>query len=255
MSRRESVFDVVEFKADVAGPGTFEALVSVFGNVDRQGERVNPGYFDKSIERWREKGDPVPAVWSHNWADPHAYFGEVDPSQLHAEGPGLRVRGKADLDDPTAVKILKLLKSRRVTQWSFAHEVIDEKRADDGVIDLLEGDLIELGPTLRGANPLTATLAAKSDGTTAVLLGDVELGRLGTFEKSDPPPEPDPPPPPPDPPAPPETKADLVASLRIIRDGAAKLLEQLEPGEPEPAKGPDPDLATRLEQARLETSS
>jgi HK97 family phage prohead protease len=175
---RRAVFPVVEFKADVDGPGSFEAIVAVYGNVDRQNDRIVKGAFDASIARWRESGDPIPAIWSHNWADPHAYFGEIDPQKVRSTDQGLIVRGQADADDPTAVKIHKLLKSRRVTQWSFAYEVLREKQASDGANELLELDLFETGPTLKGANPLTATLDAKSDGTTAILIGDLEIGTL-----------------------------------------------------------------------------
>jgi Caudovirus prohead serine protease len=56
-----------------------------------------------------------------------------------------------------------LLKSRRVRQWSFAYDVIKERTADDGVNELIELDLIEIGPTLKGANPMTDTIDVKGD--------------------------------------------------------------------------------------------
>jgi HK97 family phage prohead protease len=168
MPTKQAVFDVVDFKAD-GTKGTFTALVSVYGNVDRHGERVQPGAFDKSLARWREKGDPIPVIWSHNWADPHAYVGEIDPDNAVSTDRGLQVTGKMDLDDPFAAKVHKLLSSRRVAQWSFGYEVLDEKTAKDGAVDLLELDLIETGPTLKGANPMTDTAAVKADEVTLPL--------------------------------------------------------------------------------------
>jgi HK97 family phage prohead protease len=170
---KQAVFDVVDFKADGA-KGTFTALVSVYGNVDRHGERVQPGAFDKSLARWREKGDPIPVIWSHNWADPHAYVGEIDPDNAVSTDRGLQVTGKMDLDDPFAAKVHKLLSSRRVAQWSFGYEVLDEKTAKDGAVDLLELDLIETGPTLKGANPMTDTAAVKADDVISLPLDIAE---------------------------------------------------------------------------------
>jgi HK97 family phage prohead protease len=182
VTKRTAEFPVVAFKADDAGRGTFSALVAVYGNVDRQGDRIVPGAFDKSLARWRETGDPVPVIWSHNWADPHAYVGQIDPGNVTSTERGLQVAGRLDLDDAFAVKVHRLLKSRRVTQWSFAYEVFDERPADDGANELLELDLLECGPTLRGANPVTATLAAKSGNgegdDDAHLRARLELARL-----------------------------------------------------------------------------
>ena len=173
MSRR-SVFDVVRFKADSGGQGTFTALVAVYGNVDRQGDRIVPGAFDKSIARWREAGDPIPVIWSHDWANPMSYIGAVDPEHVATAGRGLEVAGRLDVDDPFAAKVHKLLRERRVTQWSFAYDVFDERSASDGANELLEVDLIETGPTLRGANPATTTVAAKSTTPNLELLGRID---------------------------------------------------------------------------------
>ena len=47
--------------------GNVEALVSVFGNVDYQGDRVMKGAFDVSLLKWAVSGDPIPVIWSHDW--------------------------------------------------------------------------------------------------------------------------------------------------------------------------------------------
>ena len=68
--------------------------------------------------------------------------------------------------NPRAAQIFKLLKERRVSSWSFAYDVIRDQRADDGADELLEVDLIEVGPTLKGANSQTHTITAKSHTTS-----------------------------------------------------------------------------------------
>jgi hypothetical protein len=55
--------------------GEFEALVAVFGNVDKGGDRIMPGAFTKTLAAWRASGDPVPVIWSHDWNTPDAHIG------------------------------------------------------------------------------------------------------------------------------------------------------------------------------------
>lgn len=65
------------------------------------------------------------------------------------------------LDTEEGRKAFRLLKSGAVRQWSFAYNTIDSRRASDGANELLELDLLEVGPTLVGCNPDTRTLAVK----------------------------------------------------------------------------------------------
>lgn len=188
MERLTKTYPVASFKKlpDENGKtGRFEAVVSVFGNVDLQGDRVQPGAFSKSISNWRAKGDPIPAIWSHDWANPFAHFGYSDPNDVEEvtssgkagtiEG-GLRVIGQADVGPGGAAlpgkefakQVYDLLDERRVTEWSFAYDVIREQRAADKANDLLELGLIEYGPTLKGANPDTFTIGVKA----ATLIGE-----------------------------------------------------------------------------------
>jgi len=165
--------DTKDFKAVVkaAGPadglaeGEFEAIVSVFGNVDSVGDSVVKGAFADDLKAWEESGDPVPVIWSHDWADPFSHVGAVKSAEEIDQG--LKVRGALDLDNPTAVQVWRLLKGRRVTQFSFAYDVLDaEIVTKDGVEvqELRRLKLYEVGPTLIGANQATELLAAKARG-------------------------------------------------------------------------------------------
>jgi len=154
--------------------GTFEALVSVFGNVDHANDRVMPGAFAKSLERWTESGDPIPVVFSHRWDDLDAHIGKVLSAEETDEG--LLVTAQLDVaDDPAAAKVHRLLKDRRIREFSFAYDVVDEKKAKDGTNELIELDVIEVGPTLKGMNPDTVLVGAKRRGKVyAPLAGSVE---------------------------------------------------------------------------------
>jgi HK97 family phage prohead protease len=159
-------YEVAQFKAlpDENGTkGRFEALVSVFGNVDLQGDRVVKGAFAKSLEKWQESGDPIPIVWSHEWANPFAHIGSADPKEAEETDDGLKIVGTLDMDDPFAAKVYSLLKQRRVKEFSFAYDIIEEQEAEDKANELKVLDLIEAGPTLKGANPETQLLGVKRD--------------------------------------------------------------------------------------------
>jgi HK97 family phage prohead protease len=164
----EASFDLIEFKAaDEAGEpaGLFAAIVSVFGNVDRNGDRVVRGAFTESLKRWRESGRKIPVVFSHEHKDVDSFIGEVDPADVQETDKGLVVAGKLDIDsNPKARRIFDLLKSGRLNQWSFAYGVKAEKPGADHARELHEVDLFELGPTLIGANAEALTLAVKEAG-------------------------------------------------------------------------------------------
>lgn len=145
--------------------GQFEAIVSVFGVEDSYGEVVMPGAFDKSLAEWAAKGDPVPSIFSHNWKDPMAHHGHAEKIESRPEG--LWVRGECDDMDtnPVSAQIYRLLKSRRITQFSFAFDIVEAGWAErDGheVYELRELKLIEFGPCLLGVNRETELLAAKA---------------------------------------------------------------------------------------------
>jgi HK97 family phage prohead protease len=153
-------------------PGTFEAFVSVFDNVDLDNERVRPGAFAGTLARWRESGDPIPVIFSHQWGDLDAHVGVVvDASEVPAGDPrlpaeiaglgGLYVKGALDIGEDFAGRLWKRLKRRSIREFSFAYDVLKAQPANDGVLDLVELDLIEVGPTLKGANPLTELVGAK----------------------------------------------------------------------------------------------
>lgn len=146
--------------------GQFEAIVSVFDTVDSYGDVVMPGAFADSLASWAEKGDPIPVIWSHRWDDPEMHIGVVLAAEERPEG--LWVRGQIDLDDDAPAKAKqanRLLKGRRVTQFSFAYDVVDGgwgKRDDRDVYELRKLDVHEVGPCLIGVNRDTDLLAAKA---------------------------------------------------------------------------------------------
>jgi hypothetical protein len=155
-------FDLVEFKAMDGDQGLFAARVAAFGNVDRGGDRIRKGAFKKSIARWQKSMKSIPVIFSHDWKVIEHFIGTVDPKSMIETEDGLVVAGRLDIhDNPKAMSVYKKLKDGSLAGWSFGYEVKQEERAKDGARDLLEVDLLELGPTLVGMNPLAETLAVK----------------------------------------------------------------------------------------------
>lgn len=168
------------------GKGQFTALVSVFGNVDSLGEVVMPGAFTDTLAQWQAKGDPIPVVWSHQWSDPMSHIGEV--LEAKETDQGLEVTAQLDMSNPTAVQVFKLLKDRRVTEFSYAGEESDFKVVDSPegpIIQVGKVDLIELGPCLKGANPATVLMSTKSQDET----GQPEAETPDKDEPTDPDPD------------------------------------------------------------------
>lgn len=172
---------------DTGEAGTFEAIVSVFGNKDMVGDIVMPGAFTKSLEHWKSTGDPIPVYWSHRMDDPTYNIGEVveakellggDPAipewanQHVRDNGGLYVKGRLD-DFGLGAHVAHLMKTRRVKQFSFSYDVLREMQSKSGdANELHEVWVHEVGPTPLGCNPLTELIGAKA--------------------QPDPPPEPDP---------------------------------------------------------------
>lgn len=155
-----------EFKAvDDAPAGTFEAIVSVFGNVDLGGDRVVKGAFTQTLAAWQASGDPIPVIWSHEWDDPKSHIGYVEEAEERDEG--LYVKAVLDVaHNDRAEYVARLLKERRVTQFSFGYFARDYEDVEDEtygkVRELKRIDLFEVGPTLLGMNPETVLLEAAS---------------------------------------------------------------------------------------------
>lgn len=162
--------------------GVFEAIVSVFGNVDSYGDRVVKGAFASTLAEWEKSGDPIPVYWSHRMDDPDYNIGHVLEAKETDEG--LWVKAQIDLESPKAAQVFRLLKGRRVTQFSFAYDIESYrvvKGADDSdsVWELEQLKLYEVGPTPIGANQETELLTVKAAGHHAAhIAAEVKAGRV-----------------------------------------------------------------------------
>lgn len=162
-------------------PGEFDAIVSVFGNVDYDNDIAMPGAFVKGLERWKSSPNNLPILWNHDDQDPMSNIGQVtEAEELGANDPripewadphvkahgGLWIRGQLDAGPEAgavARQVNVLLKNRRITEFSYAYNVPPggAKKNADGVRELHQIELLEVSPVPRGANALTQLVGAK----------------------------------------------------------------------------------------------
>ena len=148
-----------EFKAigDDSGPGSFEGLAAVFGNVDRQGERILPGAFTNTLGDFVVRGFLTTA---HDWSEP---IGTIDRAE--ETGKGLLVHGTFH-STPKAQLHRQLIRERQERGKQVAMSIGYAVRSDefqDGVRLLKELELHEVALVAVPANPLAHVTSMKAD--------------------------------------------------------------------------------------------
>jgi HK97 family phage prohead protease len=147
--------------AEVTDLGEFTAIAAVFGNVDRDGDRIVKGAFADSIEAWQSAGRSVPLHWNHS-SDPDDIIGFVDPGSMVETGRGLVVDGQLDLgDSDRARRAWRAMKTNSIG-LSFGYVTRKQRRAVDGANELLAIDLFEVSLTPAPANADTRILSMKA---------------------------------------------------------------------------------------------
>lgn len=149
--------------------GEFVAYASVFGNKDAYGDVVQRGAFTHTLAEWAAKDAVIPLLWGHKTDDPDFNLGHIVSAE--EDEHGLKVHARLDLEQPKAATTYRLLKAGRVSQMSFAYNVIDGEYVEpegegkswrDAYFSLKEVDLFEVSVVPIGANQETEILAVKS---------------------------------------------------------------------------------------------
>lgn len=199
-TKRAPIYGFKLLPADEGAEGTFEAIVAVFGNVDHAGDRILAGAFADSLEEWKSSGDPIPVLFSHRWEDLDAHIGEVLEAEELAPGDarlpepikelgGLYVKALLHVDEDFAGRVWRKLNRRTLREFSFAYDVLEAVEVSDPVAaghrtDLVKLGIIEVGPTLKGCNPITQLIGAKARSAGKTGAADLldELGELTDLE-------------------------------------------------------------------------
>lgn len=178
----------VQIKA--AGPddgledGQFTAYASVFGNVDSYGDVVKKGAFADTLAEWGKKDAPIPLLWGHDIFDMFNNLGHLEDAK--EDNHGLLVKGVLDLENPNAKQAYRLIKTKRVTDLSFAYDVEDEGQIEleDGTKanELRKLGLHEVSIVPMGANPETEFVGVKAALHLMAKQKDHEEGEKGTVD-------------------------------------------------------------------------
>jgi uncharacterized protein len=102
---------------EISAEGTFEGILSPYGNVDEGGDVVDPGAYTRTL---KARGNKVPLLWQHKADVP---VGELT---LQDKPDGLWAKGQLLMELPEAQKAYLLIKARIVKGLSIGFEAIQE---------------------------------------------------------------------------------------------------------------------------------
>jgi HK97 family phage prohead protease len=196
---------------DGLADGEFLVYPSTFTKTpDSYGDVVAPGAFLDTIEEWEASGHTLPGLYGHRFDDPDFYVASA--LEMGEDEHGWWVKGVFDLESPKGAQVYRLVKGRRLTQLSFAFDVLDEGlvELDDGVKanELRRLKVYEFSFVPIGANQDTSVVAVKAAVDT--FAHAAKAGRVFSAKNED------------------ELRA-VLTSIDGARDGVLKLLSELDP--------------------------
>jgi HK97 family phage prohead protease len=118
---------------EISPEGSFEGLLSPYGNVDGGGDVVEPGAYTKTLQ---EHGNKVPLLWQHKTDTP------VGDLTLEDRPDGLWCKGQLLMALGDAVKAHLLIKARIVKGLSIGFETVKDS-VEKGIRHLKEIRLYE----------------------------------------------------------------------------------------------------------------
>lgn len=173
-------------KIKAAGPkddlkeGQFLAYASVFGNIDSYGDKVIKGAFAETLKEWNSGDAVIPLLYGHDMRDPNNNIGHV--IEASEDDHGLLVKGQIDLDGGNGPQVYRLVKGARVSQMSFAYDVLEGAwidTEDESFYELRKLKLYEVSIVPIGANQETELLAVKAAAEHSARFAEaVKAGRV-----------------------------------------------------------------------------
>jgi Escherichia/Staphylococcus phage prohead protease len=122
---------------EIAEDGSFEGLLSPYGNVDEGGDVVEPGAYTKTIQ---ERGNKVPLLWQHKTDIP------IGDLTLEDRADGLWCKGQLLMALEEAQKAYLLIKAGIVKGLSIGFDAIKESYVNSvrrlKEIKLYEGSIV-----------------------------------------------------------------------------------------------------------------
>ena len=119
---------------------------------DSYGDVVAKGAFAESLEKWAQRGGRIPFLFGHRTDDPQYNLGWAEAEE---DDYGLKFNAYLDAESEQAQYVRKLYKEGRITQFSFAYNVLDQAPVDiDGIQanELRKLDIFEISAVQIPAN-------------------------------------------------------------------------------------------------------
>lgn len=172
----------VQIKAgpdDGLSEGQFLVYPSTFTREpDSYGDVVAKGAFADTIKEWQESGNVLPGLYGHRFDDPDFFVASA--LEMGEDDHGWWVKGEFDMDSPKGPQVYRLAKGKRLSQLSFAFDVLDSGSVEleDGTKanELRKVKVYEFSFVPVGANQDTSIVAVK--GAVDALAADVRAGRV-----------------------------------------------------------------------------
>lgn len=170
MIHKELPFHLLK-SSEENGTGIVECIASVFDVEDSYGDIVKAGAFTDTLKNGRTKA----VLWMHMRA---LLCGHISDARELAPGHpdlpiGIRDKGglwcqlKFNLNVQRGKEAYEHIKAGDISEFSIGYyllkyEMIVDEKEGSVTFNLLEIDLVEVSPVIRGANPDTAITAVKS---------------------------------------------------------------------------------------------
>lgn len=214
----------VKVKAD-GDDGQFTAYASTFDVKDSYGDVIRKGAFADTLTEWKDSGNILPVLYGHDFSDPFSNIGAV--VEAVEDDHGLKITAQLDLDNAKAAQVYKLLKQKRLTQMSFAFDVVEGAfvdEQDDSFYELRKVKLYEVSVVPIGANQETEILAVKQASLAAAkAVEDHNLALVKALEENN------------------SELSKALAGLHATASGLAKALGDLADKLNEEEENPDGD--------------
>ena len=154
-----------------AAEGIVEAYVNSMGVIDHDGEIIELGAFDQSIQKGGQS-----VAWFHDQSAPVGKVIDAAPIQLSQDDETARQQGRLkavmqfNLNTQRGRDAFADVEFGSVKEWSVGFRALEDdlERLDGGenVRVIKNLDWVEVSPVLRGASPDTQTITAKSASDT-----------------------------------------------------------------------------------------
>lgn len=148
---KDPEFKQVQVKTD--DQGQVSAVIATFGVIDRDEDIVEPTAF--------KTGQEVAIVWSHDWSNP------IGKGTIQTSATEAIFSGQFFMDTQAGQEAYKTVKAMGdLQEWSWGFRTLKsnwEQREDQMIRHLVECEVFEVSPVLKGAGIGTRTLAIKSN--------------------------------------------------------------------------------------------